>query len=492
MGSKGTIAQRARPTPVFIRLLVLASSLLSGGCASFSTQVQQHTLAYNFAQEDITNQTFLVNALRARDGRPMHFTTLSKVTGKLTVSGGGELVVPFGENSGTSDSTNSLSPLLLLSSSPSFDVIPENKATFMRGITTPVTLELFSRYWHQGWPKDLLVHLLVRKIEVVPVDASGQEARSHPIRVFINSPDAPDEGRESCTRGFLIEDHFVDRNTASANTASAGRPAVPALRVTRGQTVATFDARAPQDINPNAVETDWCRYEMFKFLVDLYLPRLRLLEKASKQTLLRASAKELSVDDLAKLAEIAEKKTVSLERSGDDVIVKTLQHKSVAVCLVKDVALVPADTLAAEADLFCPPGKQDQLSVEANSFTFTQQAGKNDRSFRVTAHFRSAQGVVFYLGEILRAAHRGGRVVCVHSRSGWVKPCPEGEVPVFVAQESGEGGEVTVPYLDGKTYAIPRRNAGRSMTTLSLLTQIFALSREANELPATSTVNVIN
>jgi hypothetical protein len=471
--------------------MTAVSPLALAGCVSFSEQVREHTLAYNFAQEDIANQTFLLNALRARDSRPMHFTTLSKVTGKLTVSGEGELGVPFGGNVDAAGSVNSLTPSLSVSSSPSFDVVPENKSAFMRGITTPVTLGLFSRYWHQGWPKDLLVHLLIRKIEVVPVAAANGDAGSRPIRVFVNAPDAPDAGRETCTRGFLVGGAFVDR-TAYKNGSHSGT-AIPALQISTGGSVVTFDADRPSEIDPNNVETDWCRYEVFKFFIDLYLPRLRLFEGRPRDQVLQATSRELSIGELAALVEVAERKGVSLERTGDEVIVKVTQSRPVAVCIVRseDVTKVPADASAAQADEFCPPGELEQVSSEASSFSFIQESDREPGSYSVTAHFRSAQSVVFYLGEILRA-HRGGRVICIDSRSSGTNPCPDGEVPLFVVRASEAGGEVAVPYLDGKTYSIPSEGAGRSMTALSLLTQIFALSRQAAELPSTSTVNVIN
>jgi hypothetical protein len=246
------------------------------------------------------------------------------------------------------------------------------------------------------------------------------------------------------------------------------------------------------------VRSDWCNYQLFRLVVDEYLPRLRLVEKTEAPQSFVVSQESFSLDDIKTISEIVENDSFTVNRAGDTVVIDISPARRIVSCVVDERERVPADVFSADV---CSEPDVQSVSGESRNLTIVsgRAGGTNEARYKTVAHFRSPQGALFYLGEILRAQHnprsRGGAgTVCVGYGFGEAPSayCPDGQAPLFLAQES-TSGEVVVPYRSGGSYAIPgSAEAGRSMMALSLLTQLFGLSREASELPSTQTVNILN
>lgn len=122
---------------------------------------------------------------------------------------------------------------------------------------------------------------------------------------------------------------------------------------------------------------------------------------------------------------------------------------------------------------------------------FFDPKGKG-RKASVRLTFRSADGMVYYLGEIVRRqlAKEPVQQIVVGGREPEV-----GFATLFhVYSNSGpETGEtIDVDFLGGR-YGLQRNppDSDRSLTTLSLLSQVFSLYKEGTDLPRTTAVQVV-
>ena len=80
------------------RLLSAALLCATLAACSFDQRIADHAVKYNKTVEEANNSLLLLNILRARDRRPMHFTAISQVRGSLSQSSSGSigLTIPFG------------------------------------------------------------------------------------------------------------------------------------------------------------------------------------------------------------------------------------------------------------------------------------------------------------------------------------------------------------------------------------------------------------
>ena len=155
---------KIRPVSRLLSVALLCTALAA---CSFNERIADHAVKYNKTVEETRNSLLLLNILRAKDRRPMQFTALTKVLGRLTLQSSGKLGldIPFG---GDAASTFPLSPSFTLTqtSSPSFDVVSLDSQEFMKGILSPIKQSTFEFYWHQRWPREVLLHLFIHDVDI--------------------------------------------------------------------------------------------------------------------------------------------------------------------------------------------------------------------------------------------------------------------------------------------------------------------------------------
>lgn len=163
-------------------LIAAAVGLCLTGCVS-SQMITSRAVGYNKVVEDTNNQMLLLNVVRARFRHPMYFTGFTLIRGSQSLQvGTGNAVIPFG---GQAPSIYTVQPHVDLNINPSYDVAVLDTKEFMAGITTPVDMKTIKYYWDQGWPRQMLLYLFIRKID----DGS---------RCYLNVPWNPrDEGCDS-------------------------------------------------------------------------------------------------------------------------------------------------------------------------------------------------------------------------------------------------------------------------------------------------------
>lgn len=383
----------------FVLFLFLLSS-----CA-FNERIADHAIKYNKTVEEAHNAQILLNILRARDRHPMHFTAISLVRGRLTAETSGSLSVriPLG---GDAADVFPLTPSLTVNkkSSPSFDVSILDTQEFMSGILTPVEMTIFKYYWDQRWPKELLLYLLIHKVE-----EGGKDA--------INSPEYEDPDRED---PFDLFKGWIKRVHPSESESQDYKLSI--VEITKGNPVG---------------------------------PPVGLTDSASIEHLVKAVEAKLKVVEVPK----------------DSGLYR--------LCKITTTVKFCLGPKCPKSDLISDCTK-DKEPTDPESKGVTETIGK-----KATVHFRSVQGIIYYLGEVLREEKDGVKI-----RWG---PKYEDKILFSLTTNRWAAAKPTISVdYDGKTYYVPAGEEGGVTTTvLSLITQLIALHKVRKELPTTTAVETV-
>lgn len=74
-----------------MRILAVLALCVSLSACAFPTQVQRFGVEYNAALAEMNNEQTLLNVLRARDGMPTHFTSVSQFRGNINLTASASL-----------------------------------------------------------------------------------------------------------------------------------------------------------------------------------------------------------------------------------------------------------------------------------------------------------------------------------------------------------------------------------------------------------------
>jgi hypothetical protein len=140
-------------------------------------------------------------------------------------------------------------------------------------------------------------------------------------------------------------------------------------------------------------------------------------------------------------------------------------------------------------------GHDDRPPRDRGAMALFAPSGKNAYAMEVT--LRSAEGVTYYLGELMRRRLCvGGPPDCASSRDA--SPTivadegrPPGD-PLFTpARRSPAPGDlVSVRYM-GETYDLPGASGDRSTQVLAILGQLVNLNKSAKDMPGSNIVTLI-
>lgn len=154
-----------------------AAALLAASCATtpdipsqrerLTRQIADDAVAFNEAYAQAVSAQVLLNILRSRDRMPRHYLAMTGIsdspswtTSRSATLGGvplGDIDSPwgFGELSASRERT----------SRPSYAVQPFSAETLTRTAFQPTPANVFEHYWYSGWPRDLLLLMMVETIE---------------------------------------------------------------------------------------------------------------------------------------------------------------------------------------------------------------------------------------------------------------------------------------------------------------------------------------
>src|SRR6185369_9120659 len=375
------------------------------GCAMLPKErIASSTTDYNLVVEKVQNEMLLLNVVRASKRRPMYFTGFNLLRGSLSYNfQTGGLTIPFGKIGTGFDGSYSIAPNVSYSTSPSFDLAVWDSKEFTAGMMTPVTMDTVYYYLVSlGWPKEVLLHLLVERIELYNNDKK--------LAAYDNDPDNKEKFEKFQAKlRDLLKCRFARRERSE--------PFGPKLQV--------------KGIND--------------------LQQLIEIHKAG----LRLNSVTVGNDEWYQLS--------------------SKKHDYFYSCSADDKSEVSTYHIA-DAKGQNPPVNDDQ------------------QEYRI--FLRSPEGVLYYLGEILRAEVDKGyvpRVEVCESRP---------PVPLFVVNKAGANDNIPVVTVDyeGSKYSIPGNPAtgpdtgcsgDRSMQVLTFVSQLIAGQKAEMNVPVTGAVTAV-
>jgi hypothetical protein len=147
---------------------IVLAGFLAGCTIPTREDVARSTTEFNLVAEKAGNEMLLLNIIRASKRRPMYFTSIGKLTRSMNFKyGTGDISIPFGRIGGGLDGSYSIAPSASYEDGPLLDVSVLDTKEFTNGIMMPVPMTTIGYYRSQGWNKEMLLHLFIRRIEII-------------------------------------------------------------------------------------------------------------------------------------------------------------------------------------------------------------------------------------------------------------------------------------------------------------------------------------
>lgn len=374
-----------------------AAALLAflGGCA-FAPQLQRVAVDHNRMVARTEDEITLLNIVRAAHRFPLHFTTVTQVNGNasVSVSGGIEAELAKGPDTFTPALGGSAS------SNPSFQASVLSTDKFQRGIQSPVEPELVAYYLDEGWRDELVMALLIERVEIV---------------------------RNGEVVGAIVND--------AAASSSFARLLCTHQLVTRPTTASRPLARYDQLIDLGKLKADAADAQGRRQEIEAFL---KLLDNRAVQL------------------------------SGDTLVLK---------------------------------GSSNSVALAARRTDRCEGAPVAPESASLRPRFRSTLGVIYFLGEYLRAMEASPKAVYrLPSCYGECLDQALATRPLMAITSGGGAGSVETEFL-GRRYYVPRAEAtsldddgsqARSLQVIAMVQQLVNLQKSADILPRSLTVTSTN
>jgi hypothetical protein len=440
---------------IVLAALAAAACVGLSGC-TVERNFSHNLVAANSAEQNAFNQVLLLNILRSRVREPRAYSRFTALRGSASVTSGVGLAVPFlpgisASNPAGASSAVSVTPGI------SDDVAPLDDQDFYRGILTPVTKATWALYQDQGWPPDLLFHLLVERFEIGKADFGRFDAAVAKV----------------CDAA--AGDHDRSWECAAWTQSNDGTCAGVPWETTRGDKRIVILSNEPGD------RCERLQFERFSY--GLLALGFRIVERNSEP--IGPPIDASSFHDLAWMEKLKDSGLAIvplLDKAGNPVQGKYMLRSADTTYAVQLTNYpvernVDNSAAAAEVKLLVNPALAEQ-----------NQADRTPGTLSITITTRSPDSVIYYLGEIARAQ--------LPPRGNEPKPPTEyragGPALQLLNLEEGEVSDPAVSVgFDGKTYSVARGEDDHTMQAFELMKQIFALYNKAASAPATTAVTIV-
>ena len=443
---------------------VVAATFGLTACAVVD-QYAGRAVVYNLQAEQAQEQALLLNVVRASLRRPMQFTGLQSITGTASASGsitgGGStthqspyislfgLTPPSSSSLLSSVVAGNIGGTASMSGGPSFSVPVLDTQEFYRGFLNPISGQALDLYFQYGYPRDVLFNIMIQKIIIKRLDGG--------CRVEVHTPVC-----EMTIRNY-----------------------------------------APEDVS----------LELFQgimgYLIRLGLSTEPIIEPASKQkgsTDAKAAADERSFGfcfaprDASAYRLINRHVLCGHPAAGLQLKASEIGRKS----LISGVPLPKALIDKLYADTIEP-----RLSSDARADGFRNIRAFAGKNVSISFNTRSIEGILYYLGEVVRRqAHpeSGQSSHHVQVRVGPpqnpfpIQSCPfEGNIDgyrctdLFVLEEGvSDPKGISVDYEGGHYTISSDTGSSWTMPVFDIVKQLQALNTSAKQLPASNLISVLS
>ncbi|HVY04327.1 MAG TPA: hypothetical protein VG983_11790, partial [Caulobacterales bacterium] len=158
-------------------IVIAAAWAALSGCAAtpripreaLAARIGEDAAAFNDAYSRAVNGQILLNILRSRDRQPRYYLSMTGIQDApsfLYGDSAGLGNVAAGEQRSQPWGILSFSARREVTSRPSYAVQPLDAKTLTRAVFQPTPPNVFVHYWESGWPRDMLLLLMVEKITV--------------------------------------------------------------------------------------------------------------------------------------------------------------------------------------------------------------------------------------------------------------------------------------------------------------------------------------
>lgn len=536
-----------------------ALALGLGGCTVVD-EFSGRAVQYNLEAEQAQDQDLLLNIVRASERRPLEFTGVQSVSGTASASGSGTLTFPFGHR--PRPSPNSLALTEGVSGGPTFAVAVLDTQDFFEGILAPIPLQSVDFYLKEGYPPPLVFDLFVgtvilsqtagkttHRVEIrnaVDTDPSAlrfQLVASYLLNLGLaTEPQAqstsygpPLTGAEASEIGMLARAATAGldvKQVGWCDLSPADRQATVArLGVVAGNTVAAVAATVNSDCDahntvPQAVLNQIAHAPPVLYRVQKAAAGFQLCFEereapdGSDQDRPAPTAQERHAIAGTSVACGAKAKSASATTAGPQ---RTeVQNQSAGFTGIRLGEELGRYLNALETRL----SQQNAGAIETafppplTGFARVYKGIDFRQPVAIQLVPRSTEGVIYYLGEIVRrhlkpefaekrlvtfpygkASEPIPYTLCLGPTR---KPAASSSLsaqgsyncePLLRVDASAEGGAgaLSVAYND-EHFTVPGEpaRAGTSFQVLDLVTQLIALNKSAKSLPATSVFTIIS
>ena len=488
---------------------VAAACFFVAGCA-YSPGLVDRAVAFNKAVATSTNELLLLNALRARDRLPTYYTRVASDSASTTIQPTASLAIPFGPNSVQKGFSSQFNLGMATQSQLSLQNLDDQK--FMRGVLTPVPVDVLSFYLQQGWPPELVLMTTVSRITV-------PRSATEPLMAAFDAQCAKSATTDYCNN--VLPSGFV-APVGQQYVVAQLRNCVRTLENGQSSDQASLDF----ENYPGSAGQASCFQWMVRLLIALDpIPR----SAESYQVV----ARDVPSSDLKGLSAIIGMNGVGAGSGKSSfVVVENAQHKF-TVCKKKEIsglallhfkdhvttskhpAVLGDDSGSSASDqgdisvqIGAAPAKAPQCGATQKYGAKGDAAGAASEQAQVRLTTRSLEGMIYYLGEVLRAeGSDDGEIPQAAATSVWAWNRIQHRDMVwglFLADRGSVPSDSAVSVdFDGHTYFVPSecsdtqacpdpRHRHRTLQVLALLNQIWGLQKETAQMPIVPTVTVVN
>jgi hypothetical protein len=423
---------------------VAATALLCGGCA-YRGPLTRVAVDHNEMVANTANQLTLMNVLRAQKREPLHFTSISRLSGTASTVG------TVGANAQVREQSSSLQILpagfgnqttveggeiatpsmsVAVTAGSSFDVAIFDTQEFYQGITGSVSGGTLAHYLHQGWPSELMTYLFVESVDLVATEDKGPFKKGDVVDTFYNDPQ--DKTRAAEFEQFAKCYQLTYRPTSVPDRQLVRLTDLPEVSLAE---LALLDGQK-FEIDPATEKERWIRRK----------------GGAADTLSLRSTAGQACVSSASTSTESAA------------ATLQTSKRYSVQ-------RLDPLPHLEAA-------GREDEHVFAKGAVTVDGVEVKVETRFVL----RSISGVIYFLGEYART---GSYQYDVPGYAG------AGTSKILTVQTSKPDDTFVAVGYRGARYYVPTEN-NRGAQVFALVQEMVNLQKNSKDKPSTQTVRVVN
>jgi hypothetical protein len=424
---------------MLLRVVQATTMLAIAGCA-FPARLQRIAVDQNQVIATTADSLTLLNIIRAKTYRPVHFTSISRISGNVVLNAGGSVGGGITVSGGD---TVSLSPgaSVGMATNPNFDMTIHDSQGFQRGIMQPIAPDIINYYLHTGWRSDLLTYLLVERIDFITEKAVTIGDRTYKpgesIETLQNDPSDPDQAK-------LFHD-FVACFSLSAS-------------------------QRPGDTLPIARLAD---------MAPVGLGDLAILDGKTFDLGGGPGAREAGQD----VAPAEKRDWVVRKTAGGEAV--GLSRATGRQCQAATLTLIDGNSVTGQSE----PTVADLYPTRTRSFVVDIAGRRVSVPTSVDITFRSVDGVIYFLGEYLRAADDKTREAYAIPRKDGTTTKPE---PLLLVAPGRGGPHDLSVSLEGNSWHVPADCKCRSYQVIALINQLFNLHKSGTAAPLSTAVRVVN